>query len=342
MNENKQKLKAKKMEEERTLKSLKRLGAILEGQRISTEGKDGEIVVEVEGIFQSVWRYLKGESRAVNIAAVERKFLNAYEIVKRALDKEQHFQDTLVHPPTSSSYTLDMERMSNLQLLMRTRKLMSEAIVGFRNLIPTYKNKHDQNIEADIMGASERIEEQLQRIDTVIESIRQSMTCTWREILDDIERTPEGFQPQPPFSFTSNNNNTNLRRKVLPSAAAATTGNVYRSGGEPRTHEGIPLRGSNPVTIPMLVPQNVTVPSPSPSIYFSPPQTEFHLPQQQELAPSQEYPQSGVSSGDSTTVKTGDKVGTLSSDDSSSNDPFPAPHSSQKNSKKQNHQNKKF
>jgi hypothetical protein len=177
--------------DQRTLKSLKRLGSIIEGQRISTEGKDGDIVVEQEGAFQFFFRFFRGESRAGNIIAVEKKFISAYGIVERTINREQHFQISEKQNTQTFSLTQNMERMSNMQLLSRTCKLIREALIGFKNLISTYKTEHDQNIESDINDVIDRIREKLNVIEEATRTMMNSLTPEWKKVFDAVLTDPD-------------------------------------------------------------------------------------------------------------------------------------------------------
>ena len=179
------------------LKSLNRLAGVREGQKISTEGKSGEILIEPEGVFQWVFRtwWLGGrpESRAQNISAVEEKFMEAYGIVERCLSREQSFQ---LNP--SNTLERKMDRTKNLQLISSTRVTMYDALVGFTNLIPTYKNKHDQNVESDIKGVMTRVHDLLSRVDLIIQEIYNGLQPEWKQILQNIiHATPNIHKKEP-------------------------------------------------------------------------------------------------------------------------------------------------
>jgi len=183
--------------DQKILKSLNRLAGVREGQKISTEGKSGEILIEPEGVFQWVFRtwWLGGrpESRAQNIAAVEEKFMEAYGIVERCLSREQSFQ---LNP--SNTLERKMDRTKNLQLISSTRVTMYDALVGFTNLIPTYKNKHDQNVESDIKGVMTRVNDLLSRVDLIIQEIYNGLQPEWKQILQNIiHATPHMNKKEP-------------------------------------------------------------------------------------------------------------------------------------------------
>lgn len=180
---------------ERVVQSLKRLASIEKGQRISSKAREGEIVIEEEGPFQWIYRFIRGETREDNLRAADAVFTQAYRDIYKYLQREEHYQMAQEGLTTSRGaqyvpLTAGLDRTGNLQRLATNRRYMEEGIAGVLNLLPTYDNRNDQNTVSDIRSMGDRVRGQLRQIDHSIAKIRDKIPKDVADVIGwDTERT---------------------------------------------------------------------------------------------------------------------------------------------------------